>query len=73
MALFDKFLKLKEELERSEVTKKVIETRKKFSKNKKHTPINIIPHQITNQKHVPTLKMDGIHVENLMKATKPQI
>ena len=71
---FDKLLELKEGLERSEKTKEVIETRKRFSKNKKHAHTNIKPHQITtNHKQKSTLKIHGIHVEYPIQATKPLI
>ena len=73
MFLFDKLLKLKEGLERSEKAKKVIETRKRFSKNKKYINTNIKPHQITNHKQKSTQKIYGIHVENPIQATKPLI
>lgn len=73
MFLFDKLLKLKEGLERSEKAKEVIEIRKRFSKNKKHIHTNIKPHQITNHKQKSTLKIHGIHVENPIQATKPLI
>ena len=69
--LFDKLLQLKEGLERSEKAKEVIETRKKFSKNKKYIHTNIKPHQITNHKQKSTLKIHGIPVENPIQATKP--
>ena len=73
MFLFDKLLKLKEGLERSEKAKEVIETRKRFSKNKKYIHTNIKPHQITNHKQKSTLKIHGIHAENAIQATKPLI